>query len=508
MTDIKEDVSDRNAKKTWSLPKDFFDENKPDSSLPSAGEFSFFKIADKELYKKRFNLFKEFYDDLEEACRNSIETFWKNRVTLIKFGKKYCTNFFCNLSLLNKTIPIESYFNSIEKPILLFGAGESIDIFFDTEENLKRNFKIASKKTSNETSDKTSKMLAEKLRSYFIICADTALQPLLQRNIKVDAVFIEEAQSVILKAFIGCKNEDFHIFASLSSVRQLGNLFPSERISFFCTKFAELNFFENLREKNCLPFENEPFGSVGITAVFYALKFRKNEQIPIFICGLDFSFAEGKTHAKGTLAVNECLKQTNRVTSINNYRPAYSYGNSKKYDKNGDIVISSPTLLSYAKTFRQLFSKEKELYDCAAIGLDLELPKGEWKKAKQKSSSSEKNSCTKTSTSKPTSEVYTSEKPLSEKSTSEKKYSENNTKKNYMEIQKILQSEKSELLQLKRLLTEKTSLNEEELKEKITLLAKKKNYLYLHFPDGYSFSYNQSFLNRLRIQLDFFLKLL
>lgn len=32
-------------------------------------EFSFFKIADKELYKKRFNLFKEFYDDFYKGLR-------------------------------------------------------------------------------------------------------------------------------------------------------------------------------------------------------------------------------------------------------------------------------------------------------------------------------------------------------------------------------------------------------------------------------------------------------
>ena len=71
-----------------------------------------------------------------------------------------------------------------------------------------------------------------------------------------------------------------------------------------------------------------------------------------------------------------------------------------------------------------------------------------------------------------------------------------------------IQNEKKELKELLSLLTTKTEFSEAELKEKIEKLALEKEYLYLYFPDGYCFSYSQSFLNRLRTQIDYFLKIM
>ena len=68
-----------------------------------------------------------FYDELHSSCVNSILTFWANRVTLTKFGRRYSLNFFRNLKLLPNTTPIEAFFNSISKPILVCGAGQSLD---------------------------------------------------------------------------------------------------------------------------------------------------------------------------------------------------------------------------------------------------------------------------------------------------------------------------------------------------------------------------------------------
>jgi hypothetical protein len=42
--------------------------------------------------------------------------------------------------------------------------------------------------------------------------------------------------------------------------------------------------------------------------------------------------------------------------------------------------------------------------------------------------------------------------------------------------------------------------------EKIESLAKKREYLFLHFADGERFKSDLSFLKRVRIEIDFFLK--
>jgi hypothetical protein len=76
------------------------------------------------------------------------------------------------------------------------------------------------------------------------------------------------------------------------------------------------------------------------------------------------------------------------------------------------------------------------------------------------------------------------------------------------EIEAFLQGERKALEELRDLLTGHTDLTGEDLIQKIESIAKAREYLYLHFADGYRFSTNQSFLNRIRTEIDFFLKYL
>ena len=76
------------------------------------------------------------------------------------------------------------------------------------------------------------------------------------------------------------------------------------------------------------------------------------------------------------------------------------------------------------------------------------------------------------------------------------------------ELKTALKNERNELLELKKLLSEECGLSKEELQKKITEIAIQKDYLFLHFPDGHQFVYEQSFLNRIRNEIDFFLKVI
>jgi len=76
------------------------------------------------------------------------------------------------------------------------------------------------------------------------------------------------------------------------------------------------------------------------------------------------------------------------------------------------------------------------------------------------------------------------------------------------DIENFLQNERKALEELRDLLTGKTDLKGEKLLEKIKKIAEPREYLYLHFPDGYKFSTSQSFLNRVRTEIDYFLKYL
>ena len=124
-----------------------------------------------------------------------------------------------------------------------------------------------------------------------------------------------------------------------------------------------------------MPPANKPFGSVGLTAVYYALKFRKDETVPVYVTGLDFSYSTGLTHTKGALAGLLRLIQTNRLLAPQNYAAAFGPGTERIMDKNGRPVITTPTLKSYAAMFKSFFAGEKNLFDAGESGIDLGLPR-------------------------------------------------------------------------------------------------------------------------------------
>ena len=386
------------------------------------------------------------YDELTRACTASIMTFWANRMTLVKFGRKYSQDFFKNLKLLPSTTPISYYFGKITKPIIVFGAGESTD------------------KGINE--------IKEQKDSFFILCADTALQPLIENKIYPDGVFVEEAQNIIKKAFIGTKNTKTKVFAGLSAVPNLNRIVPEKQISFFTTLYTKAMFLENLSKEGLLPPSNEPFGSVGLTAVYYALKFRFSEEVPVFLYGLDFSYSKGRTHAKGTMAHKARLIMQNRLLPVANYSASFNPQVFKITGKDGSNFYTTRTLNNYAELFRGYFSGTKNLYDSADCGINLGLP--------QK---------------KP--EVCNTTQNIDLQNKLEKSNS----------TAAFFESEKQTLEKLRDVLSGKLPLPPEEQQDFITKTAACREYLYLHFADGISFKYETSLLKRIRTDIDFFLKI-
>ena len=262
-----------------------------------------------------------------------------------------------------------------------------------------------------------------------------------------------------------------------------------------------------------MPSANTPFGSVGLTAVYYALKFRKDESIPVYVAGLDFSYSTGLTHTKGALAHILHLIQSNRLVPPQNYSAAFGPGREKFIGKNGCTIITTPTLKNYANMFNSFFGEEKNLFDIGESGIKLSIPHIDCFVTNE-------SACL------PSLQAKLSSLPRSDENTAEQldykadsnrhcKTSANrhceaegrgNPYQN--DIAAYLQNERESLEYLRNLLTGKTDLKEEKLLSEIKKIAEPREYLYLHFPDGYTFAENQSFLNRIRTEIDFFLKIL
>lgn len=414
--------------------------------FPSAGTFR--RIIPLEM-SSGTQFCKDIYNQLSQACTNSIMSFWANRITLTKFGRRYSKNYFTNLKILSKTCPISSFISKINKPIIVFGAGES---FLDGI-NFIKNYP----------------------NQYYILCVDTALQPLIKHGLIPDGVFIEEAQFVISKAFIGSLKYNFQIFSGLSALPEINQKIDFSRLSYFTTLYTDSDFLNKKENESFLPQKNNPFGSVGLTAVYYALQFRKDTKIPVYFCGMDFSYSAGFTHTKGTLAYSERLLQNNRINPVENYSASFNPNSIKIRDKQNNILYSNKVMINYSNLFISFFSREQNLFDLGKTGIDLHLSKelviykGHENSIITKSEFSEKTISI---------------------------------------LNDYLENERNQLNYLKDILTGTIKLSENETNEEIKKIAEPREYLYLHFPDGYCYSESLSFLKRIRTEIDYFLKIL
>jgi hypothetical protein len=391
----------------------------------------------------------DLYNQIEDFCIRAIKTFWTNRFTLTKFGKLYSTNLFRNLKRLPETIPISSFIEKISKPIVVFGAGES--------------------------SEKGIAQIKKNKNKYFIICVDTSLRPLLMNDIEPDCVFIEEAQIIIDDAFVGTKKHHFHICSSLSASFSILQNFSSLNISFFATEFLDSEFFSKLKQQDFFPFSISPFGSVGLTAVFFALKFRIDDTIPVFIYGLDFSYSKGKTHQNGSMPHISSLLKKERISSLENFYSCYNTS-SIPIEKNN--IFSTKILISYAELFNNYFCDKINLFSSSKFGIPLKIKY---------------------------SEPFFYNGSLCSQNTSELKikYPSNIDE----QIQDYYQKEIDILKECEQLLSGQTSYSKNEIDKKIFSLLSKREYLYLFFPDGWKFSMDISFLKRVKSSIVYFLKI-
>ncbi len=253
---------------------------------------------------------------------------------------------------------------------------------------------------------------------------------------------------------------------------------------FFLSKFSDCKYIKNLEDKKIVLSIIEPMGSVGLAAVYIALKIRKDENVKIFTLGLDFAFSAGKTHAKGTQSSLNLFFQQNRFNPPQNYNACFSNESISFLGKDKKISYTNEALKNYAIQFKNIFSKEKNIFDLSTFGFDIGLPiKTDFSEFLNENGSNIE-----------TEELFAESK----NSSPEKK------------IKTFFQNEILALEKAKSLLAngEKSEYREKNisLEEQLKSLLENRDYLYIHFPDGQKFKTEISFLKRIRAEINFFLK--
>ena len=409
------------------------------------------KIVIKIDFSAGTSFYSEFYSSLYETLQNIVAQFWKNRITLVNFGRRYSRNLIKNLSSIKNSIPLSKLYNSVSKNILVLGTGESLE---KTIEYIK-----------NTNSD------------FFIIAVDASLPILKKSKIKVDIVVCEESQIAIAKAFIGCKKYAKYSVAGLTSCHNtISN--SAKFNSWYIPIYENTNFLKRIENLNIVPFI-PPLGSVGLTATYIALKIRKNSDVNVYISGLDFSFSAGKTHAIGAPANTSRLINSNKLNSIENFNATYNIGTYKILDKSNTNKFTNVALNGYANIFNNFFSNTQNLFDTTKAGIKLNIP-----------------------FSKLSSNLFEASEDINKTNVISEVHSNNEIKI----IKDFCNNELEKLQTLKEILSSGQKIPENKRNNLIYDIIKDREYLFLHFPDGTQPSLNVDFLKRIRTEIDFFIK--
>ena len=282
---------------------------------------------------------RDTYIQAFDAIADIVQTFWKNRITLVKMGKLFCRNLMRNLSSAMGTgcdrrgtpLFLDDVRKSIDSQIVVCGAGEGLEEFICSIRN-----SIGSN--------------CGPRRNLYIIAVDAALVPLLKAGIIPDALVAVESQLAIEKVYIGAKSllagKEITVFADLVSRPEVIDKMAMNTV-WFASRFARLDFFSRLQSEGNVRGFVEPMGSVGLYAVYIALALRSSEDVPVFTYGLDFSFSLGKTHANGTCAHNDRLRLSNRMTGLDSIAASFGPFSIPCSGKNGKTIYSLKNLESY-----------------------------------------------------------------------------------------------------------------------------------------------------------------
>jgi len=293
-----------------------------------------------------WQLFPELYDSLCEALRREIAVDWGNAMTLAKLGRLYIRNALVNLSLVPRFPSIEKL-SFGESPVLVLGAGPSLDETLDSLVRFKESLR------------------SPESRPFRIICVDTCLAALKDRNIIPDLAIILESQHWNLRDFTGCRDWNVKAAVDFSALPASARVLGGEGY-LFMTPWTPLSIFDRLKEAGLLPSVIPPLGSVGLTAVEIARRISRGK---IILSGIDFSFSLDKYHARATPGHRAKLKAHTRLRGLFNISSyAASFAAFSKY---GNSVRTNHVMQNYRDLFEREFSPDTRLFDISGTGLPL-----------------------------------------------------------------------------------------------------------------------------------------
>ena len=280
---------------------------------------------------------RTFYSRVLDIFQKGLNTFWKNKITMISLSSRWYSNIFKNLP---------SYFNGsciselkIRGPVFIAGAGESLE--------------------------RSLSFIKQNRKSFTLIAIDTALSTLIHSDIKPDYIIAVESQFYNIYDFYGCLDSDIPLICDISAYPATLRI-TGGRNYFFFSEFSASAFLKYMCKKQLLPRKIPPLGSVGVIAVYIALLLTDSE---VVFSGLDFSFVPGKSHSKNSpfITLTELLK--GRTSAGSNYSFCLKGEYSETEDVNGSPIYTNSGLKSYACSLSEIIASSDRIYTLKPSGI-------------------------------------------------------------------------------------------------------------------------------------------
>ncbi len=300
-------------------------------------ELSFIKHIVFLPLNKGYLLHKDFYAECYDNLKKNLKQFLKNSLTLYSLGQRYYKNLILNLPVYAKEKDIKQL--KIDKPVVITGAGESLE--------------------------KALPILKSNREFLKIIAIDTSLKTLINSNIIPDFVIAVESQLYNIFDFMGNNSSSISLIADMTTYPLTSRIFNSSKY-YFTSNFTSSKFLDKLKKEKLLPEIIPPLGSVGITALYIASIISASF---IFYTGLDFCFTTGKTHAKDSPAIINSLVNLTRLSGETNYNISVKGNLIGAGEYCNKTFYTTPVLKSYSEIMYNIISKNKKIYSLFFPGI-------------------------------------------------------------------------------------------------------------------------------------------
>ncbi len=291
--------------------------------------------------RSRFSIEEAYFTTILTSIEDLLESLSADFSVQSHFGKRWFINTIYNLK---KAQSVKNILPHIKKAIIT-GAGPSLE------------FQLPSLKKHRETS--------------FLIATDTSLPFLIKNNIKPDLVISIDCQHITFHHFFAGFPPDIPLVLDLASPAWLTR--QSDNIIFF-TSGHPFSQFVNKNWRN-FPHIDTSGGNVSHAAISLADKLGAKE---ILLYGVDFSYPQGKSYARGTYLYPYFMSTSNRFTTSESSFVSFIFYNKKTLTNHTEYGISYTTtpMISYKERLETAsINLNAAIIQKGKTGVPIQLPK-------------------------------------------------------------------------------------------------------------------------------------